>query len=273
MSELRSQRVVHSMAMPFTVEVDGLPNASAVDDAVEAFHADLEWSNAVFSLWDGASALSRLARGDVTVEDCPPEVSEVLDLCDHYRTLTDGAFDARRPDGSVHANGMVDPTGIVKGWAVERAARHLDEAGATDWLVAASGDIWTAAAGRARRLGIADPREAGDPRGKPVVDVVELGGAESLGNTARALASSGGAQDADHIWDPVTGLPARHVMQASVIGSSLVAADAWATAIVAGGLEVVPLAVAAGLEVLVINGVRMDGTLAAQASPGWPSVL
>ncbi|PKQ25085.1 MAG: thiamine biosynthesis protein [Actinobacteria bacterium HGW-Actinobacteria-4] len=261
MNAPRHQRVVHSMAMPFTVDVEGIDTRAAFDGAVAAFHADLEWSNAVFSLWDPSTPLSRYARGEITVDECPPEVGDVLDLCDHYRGLTGGAFNAERPDGTV------DPTGIVKGWAVERAARHLVQAGATDWLVGASGDVWTAEGARSRRLGIADPREVGDPQGKPVVDVVELGGER------RALATSGGAQDEDHIWDPVTGLPARHIRQASVIGASLVEADAWATAIVAGGIEVVPLATAAGLEVLVVTGVRIDGTLAAQASPGWPSVL
>jgi thiamine biosynthesis lipoprotein len=247
------------MAMPFTVEATGIANQDAFDVAVTAFHADLEWSNSVFSLWDTATPLSRLARGEIDVRDCPREVREVLDLCDYYGEVTDGAFDARRGDGTV------DPTGLVKGWAVERAARHLDEAGATDWLIGASGDVLTSAGSRPRRLGIADPRVSGDPQGKPVVDVVELSG------SLRALASSGGAQDEDHIWDPVTGLPARHVMQASVAAASLVEADAWATAIVAGGTDLISRAVERGLEVLVITGKRLDGDLAAQASLGWPS--
>ncbi len=249
---------VHAMAMPFSVTLEGAqPDAAA--RAIAAFHRDLVWADNVFSLWKDDSDLSALSRGEATLDECHPEVREVLEACEWFRGVTDGGFDARRPDG------VLDPTGLVKGWAVARASRHLTLA-APDWIVAASGDILTAGL-RRREVGIANPRVKGDPTGTPVIDVIELGG------ELRAVATSSGAQVADHIWDPVTGEPARHYMQVSVAGIDLTECDAFATAIAGGGPRVVARALERGLEVLLVHGGRYDGTFDADSSPGWPSVL
>lgn len=252
--------VVHAMAMPFTIEADGLATRESFERATAALHEDLMWADAVFSLWDDSSVVSRYSRGELTLDECPREVREVFETCEWFRDATGGGFDARRADG------VVDPTGVVKAWAVARAVRQLERAGATDWMVGAAGDVLAAPAGRDRQLGIADPRTGGDPQGGPLVDAVILSG------RMRALATSGGAHNADHIWDPATGEPARTVMQASVVGSDLVECDAWATALVAAGAPAVPRAVARGLHVLIIEKERPDGSLVAHSSEGWPSV-
>lgn len=257
MESLRT--TVHSMAMPFDVELVGC-DPQVAERAVHDFHAQLDWADQVFSLWKEDSVLSQWQRGEVTLEEAPPEFREVLEACEWFRSATHGGFDARRADG------VLDPTGLVKGWAVARAAREFAYSGATDWMVSASGDVLVAGTAT-RRIGIADPRVHGDPTGTPVVDVIELGGALT------AVATSGGAQVVDHIWDPATGEVARHFMQVSVAGRDLAVADAWATAIAGGGPRVVGLALAQGLEVLVITGGRHDGTFDAQSSPGWPSVV
>ena len=249
---------VHAMAMPFVVEIDG-GDPRACEPAAAAFHADLVWADEVFSLWRKDSYLQLLLRGDLTLDESPRELREVLEACEWFRHATGGGFDARRGDG------VLDPTGLVKGWAVAQAARHLAGAGGTGWMVGASGDVVVGGAAT-RRIGIADPRVKGDPTGSPVVDAVELGGAFT------ALATSGGAQVVDHIWDPVTGEVARHFMQVSVAGRDLTEVDAWATAIAGGGPRIVPAALERGLEVMLVLGERYDGTYDAQTSPGWPSV-
>lgn len=246
---------VMAMAMPFDVTVTGLAELDRAA-AVRAFLAELVAADEAFSLYKPQSWMSRLSRGEVTRVDCPQPVREVLALCDQYRELTGGAFDARRPDG------VLDPTGVVKTWAVAQATSHLGEA--ESWLVSASGDV--ASHGAAFTVGIADPHVHGDPAGTDVVDVVRLGG------DVTALATSGGAQVASHIWDPVTGDVARHFMQVSVAGADLVACDVWATAICAGGPRAMEAAVAAGLEVLAIRGGRSGGGFDAVATPGWPTV-
>ncbi len=266
--------VVESMAMPFVVEIVRDPSivgAPGPDDeacarAVEAFHRDLDWADDVFSLWRPETPLSRLARGEISVDDCPPAVGEVLAECERYRELTGGAFDARRPDG------VLDPTGIVKTWAVARAAWRIEALGAAGWLIGASGDALAYGVGPDLgpwRVGIADPRRAGDPQAAEGLDVVRLGA--GVDAPYRAVASSGTAQHGEHIWNPTTGRREAAFLQASVVGGDLVECDAWATAIVAGGEAVAAEAQRHGLEVLcVATDAGDEGALRALVSPGWP---
>lgn len=251
---------VTAMGMPFLIEFHGPESETVAADAVRLFHTALRRADDVFSLFLDDSELSRLNRGEITVDDCAPEMLEILQSCEWYRGATLGGFDARLPD-------RLDPSGIVKGWAVAKGAVAFDHVGAKAWMVGASGDILVSGGDETWRIGIADPRVKGDPTGTPVVDVVTLGG------RFRALATSGSAQHGDHVWDPTTGQGARHYVQVSVVAKDLVDADAWATAIAAGGETVLSAALDAGFEALVITSERCDGTLAAHASAGWPSVL
>ena len=254
------QATVTAMGMPFRITVHEPQSASAVAQAVTQFHGELLWADEVFSLFKDDSELSRLNRGELAVDECAPEMLEILQSCEWYRSATLGGFDARRPD-------HLDPSGLVKGWAVARGAQAFDRIGASSWMVGASGDILVSGEGREWRIGIADPRHSGDPHNNPVVDVVCLGG------KWKALATSGSAQHGLHIWDPRTGEGAQHYVQVSVVGPDLVTADAWATAIAAGGDTILAAALDQGLEALVINAARCDGTLRAEASEGWPSVI
>jgi thiamine biosynthesis lipoprotein len=251
---------VTAMGMPFTVQFHEPASEDAAAAAVKQFHAALMHADDVSSLFKDDSELSRLNRGEITVDECEPEMLEIMQACEWYRGATLGGFDARRPEA-------LDPSGIVKGWAVAKGAADFDNVGARAWMVGASGDILVSGGTSTWRIGIADPRVKGDPAGSPVIDVVTLGG------KLRALATSGSAQHGDHIWDPATGVGARHYLQVSVIAGDMVTADAWATAIAAGGDTVLSAALDAGCEALVITTERCDGTFAAHASAGWPSVL
>ncbi|MGC4174750.1 FAD:protein FMN transferase [Demequina sp.] len=247
-------RRLRAMAMAFDVTLDGLASEAAATSAIDAVHRELMRADDLFSLFRPDTPMSALATGAAGLEDMPDEVLEVLRLCEAYRHATGGAFDIKRADG------VLDPTGVVKTWAVSQAATRLGNV--PSWLIAASGDVL--AHGGERRVGIADPAVKGDPAGSKVLDVVTIGGAFT------AVATSGSAQVADHIWDPVTGKPARHFVQASVAGNDIVECDAWATAICAGGAPVVERAAAAGLEVLIVTSGRSQGGYEAVSTPGWP---
>jgi len=248
---------LRAMAMGFDLTLDNAPSDAAAKSAIAAFHRELLAADDLFSLFRPETPMARLASGAATLDDMPVEVIEVLRLCESYRVATGGAFDANRPDG------VIDPTGIVKTWAVSRATTHLGDV--PSWLVSASGDV--VAHGGERRIGIADPAVKGDPAGSKVLGVAVIGGEFA------AIATSGSAQVADHIWDPVTGEPARHFLQASVAGQDLVECDVWATAICAGGAPVVERAVGAGLEVLIVASGRSQGGYEAFQSAGWPSAV
>jgi thiamine biosynthesis lipoprotein len=254
------QDTVTAMGMPFLVELHAPESETVAAVAVQHFHAALRRADDVFSLFRDDSELSRLNRGEITLEACAPEMGEILQSCEWYRGATLGGFDARLPD-------RLDPSGIVKAWAIAKGATAFDSVGASAWMVGAKGDILVSGEGPTWRVGIADPRVKGDPTGAPAIDVVTLGGA------LRALATSGSAQHGDHVWDPVTGRGARHYVQVSVVADDMVNADAWATAIAAGGERVLSAALDAGYEALVITQELCDGSFRAHASAGWPSVI
>ncbi len=111
--------VEHVMGMPVRVSGD--------IDAKRVF-AWLRWVDATFSTYRPDSEISRLGRGERF--DPHPLVREVLDRCEELRVETDGWFDAC-------AGGRLDPSGYVKGWAVERAAGY----GRGRCLIDAGGDV------------------------------------------------------------------------------------------------------------------------------------
>ena len=69
----------------------------------------------VFSTYHPDSHLNRLSRQEIRLADCPPAVAEVLAMCAVVTRRSGGYFSARYA-------GRLDPTGMAKGWAVERAS-------------------------------------------------------------------------------------------------------------------------------------------------------
>jgi thiamine biosynthesis lipoprotein len=191
--------------------------------ALDAAEAVLHGADAAFSTYREDSWITRLARRQVRPRDLPAEVVEVLELCAEVERLTDGWFSARwRGDGSL------DPTGVVKGWAAERASRLLIAEGFPDHCVNAAGDVAVAgrpADRRGWRIGVADPRQ---PRAL-------LGVVAAPRTDAFAVATSGTAERGGHVLDPRTGRPADAVLSATVAGPVLSLADGLATALVAAG--------------------------------------
>jgi thiamine biosynthesis lipoprotein len=148
------------------------------------------------------------------VLDASPDVVEVLDACTWLEHLSDGVFNARRPDGSI------DPAGFVKGWAAERAARLLAEAGLKNYYLRIGGDIQshgTQATGDKWRVGIVDPHDA--TRIHSYVDIPENW----------AIATSGVAERGQHIWGKDSQPTNSQFSSMTVIGPHLMWADAFAT--------------------------------------------
>ena len=194
-----------------------------IDPAViEASFDSLREVDRRFSTWLPESEISRLGRGELTVAACSADVREVLALCEIVRVQSRGAFDIRAGRGSAGP----DPSGLVKGWGLERAARLLDAGGARNYSLNGGGDIVTRglADGRRWRIGIRHP-DHGD-RVAAVVAATDL-----------AVATSGLYERGDHIVDPATGRPPFELRSVTVIGPSLTFADAYATAALVMGLE------------------------------------
>ncbi len=194
--------------------------------------AILHEADRIFSLYKPESPLSRLARGETSVAECPPVVNQIWDACEAWEKVTDGWFSAFTPQHTF------DPSGIVKTWAAKRAAEYVAEQGIIDFTLNAGGDVLISDGATEAvdwRMGISKPVSiAADGAG--VLTVVDLS------DTAfRAMATSGSAERGSHIWDPKFGgliaaddKPER-LVQVSVIARDLVTADVWATAAFAEG--------------------------------------
>jgi thiamine biosynthesis lipoprotein len=206
-------RVEHVMGMAVSIDVRGVD--AGTDDAVADVVRWLHWVDATFSTFKETSPVSMIARGELSTDDAPAEVREILGLAAALAGETRGYFDIR-------AGGRLDPSGVVKGWAVERASAALAAAGCTSHCVNAGGDIRVR--GGPWRIGIAHPlvRDA-------LTSVVEL--------TDGAVATSGTAERGLHIIDPHTARPAIELASVTVVGPDLAVADAYATAAMAMGLD------------------------------------
>ena len=90
-----------------------------LDRCVDAAESVLHEADGVFSTWKSHSPLSRLRRGELTIGEVPTAVLDVLDECRTARRLSRGWFDPWSLPGGV------DPTGLVKGWAAQRALDPL----------------------------------------------------------------------------------------------------------------------------------------------------
>lgn len=206
--------VEHVMGMPVSLALRGRHQAD--DRAVSAWcevMATLRWVDEVFSTYRPDSFVSRLSRGEVDVDQCPPEVAEVLALGDRAQAASDGAFSIWRPH--------LDPTGVVKGWAVDNAADHLRQLPETDFCLSAGGDMVCRSFGEAWKVGIENPL---DPARLIATVPVHVGG----------VATSGTAHRGAHLWDGRGGIP-QGVASVTVVADTLTWADIDATAAYALG--------------------------------------
>jgi len=210
--------VDHVMGMPISLALRGRhTHDHAALEAWAEVMADLREVDRVFSTYREDSWISRLGREEVQLTECPVEVHEVLALAADARSSSGGAFDVRLPraDGST----TLDPSGIVKGWAVDRAARYLRPLEDTDFCLSAGGDM-VCSTGRAGspdwRIGIEDPRDL-----TRVLAVVPVRNG--------AVATSGLVHRGAHIVDPRTGATPTTWASVTVIGEDLTTADTEAT--------------------------------------------
>lgn len=202
--------------MPVTAHVVGeIVEKGAIDDVF----AELERLDRIFSPFIDTSEVSRINRGDLVPEEAGTLMTEVINLCRQYERATDGYF-------SAWAGGRFDPSGLVKGWAIDRACSILDRHGYRNFYLDAGGDVQTRgeqSADQPWRVGIRHPVE----RDK-VACVVLVSGS--------AVATSGSYEKGEHIIDPHTGRAPSAFLSFTVVGPDILQADVFATAGFAMGL-------------------------------------
>jgi FAD:protein FMN transferase len=210
------ERLRHAEDVMGTVFSFDIPAAAA--GALPQVLGWLHWVDDTFSPYRADSDVSRFGRGELALTECAPELAEVIGECAAIRDLSGGFF-------TDTPGGRFDPSGLVKGWAIEHGAAMLSAAGFTDHCVNGAGDMQCTGEpepGRPWRVGITNPL-------RPGTLAVILAGRDF------AVATSGTAERGLHIVTPHTGRAATELASITVAGPRITAADAYATAAFAMG--------------------------------------
>jgi len=206
---------VMGTVVSFLVDPENLPNAQ-VHLALDEACAELHRLDERFSRWNVDSELSRLRAGEV--HGSSDLMDEVFQLCADACNISNGFFNPWSMPGGF------DPTGLVKGWAAERALSILAQRGVTAALINAGGDVCVLA-GRSYEVGIRHPLIP-----DALCAVVPVNS---------AVATSGIYERGSHLINPFGGEIA--AVSATVVGGRLAIADALATALAVGGASVLYL--------------------------------
>ena len=201
--------------MPVTVHV---VDEAVEPDAIEEAIAEFRTLDQVFSPFQPDSAVSRINRHELEVDRAGELVQQAIGLCRMYESATDGYF-------SAWVGGRFDPSGLVKGWAIDRACSILAGRGCTNYFVDAGGDVQTSGVnegGSPWRVGVRNPIF----RDKFATVIMASG---------VAVATSGTYEKGAHIVDPHTGNATEALLSLTVVGPDIVEADVLATAAFAAG--------------------------------------
>ena len=200
------------MGMPITLEVSDLFVTEEIfNDVFDYF----DYVDKKFSTYKDNSEITRINNGQLKEKDYSQDMKEVFVLCEETKKLTDGYFDIK------FENGKYDPSGLVKGWAINNAAKLLKKDGFNNFYVDAGGDIEVSgknSLGQDWRVGIKNPFNQ-----EEIIKVVGISGA--------GIATSGTYIRGQHIYNPhKAGRLITEIVSLTVIGPNIYEADRFATA-------------------------------------------
>jgi FAD:protein FMN transferase len=211
---MRDVRII--MGMPITVEIVETQSQPILNAVYDYFSK----VDARFSTYKDHSEISAFNRGEIAESDFSVDMQEVFQLARQTEIESDGFFAIKGPDG------FIDPSGIVKGWAIRNASQLVRDAGFKNFYIDAGGDVQTAGVncdGKAWRVGIRSPFNDQD-----VIKAVQLKG--------QGIATSGTYVRGQHIYNPHDPQkPITDIVSLSVIGPDVLEADRFATAAFAMG--------------------------------------
>lgn len=203
------------MGMPVAVEIVGAGK--------ESLGRVFEYFTAIdkrFSTYKPHSEISKINRGEITPEEASKEMQEVFALAEQTKKDTNGYFDIAKPDGSI------DPSGLVKGWAIRNAAALVKSMGYNNYFLDVGGDIQSSGVDEAAHpwsVGIRNPFNSAE-----IVKVVYPRG--------RGVATSGTYIRGQHIYNPHEPEQALNdIVSLTVVGPDVYEADRFATAAFAMG--------------------------------------
>lgn len=205
------------MGMPTTITI--VEKKAKAEEIIEKVFSYFIYLDSIFSTYKPESEISKINKKILLLANASPIVREVLHLCEQTRKETNGYFDIKTEKG-------IDPSGIVKGYAIHQGAEILRKNGFKNFYVEIAGDIEVNGEnnGKKWRVGIENPFNR-----KELIKVLAL---ENMG-----IATSGNYIRGKHIYDPVNKKKADAIISISVIGPNAFEADRFATAAFAMGIK------------------------------------
>ncbi len=214
---MKQTRII--MGMPVTLDVADVGIPKAAEAAImESVFAYFTYIDEKFSPYKAESELSLINNGCLRKDQASEDMQIIFALAEQTRQATDGYF-------NIDNNGCYDPSGIVKGWAINYAAIILHQKGLSNFYVEAGGDLQVAGKnhhGEKWQVGIRNPF---DPD-----QIVKVLAVSDCG-----VATSGTYLQGQHIYNPRDRRPITDIVSLTVIGPTIYDADRFATAAFAMG--------------------------------------
>ena len=190
------------MNMPVTVEI---LDTKILEGDIEKVFDYFREVDEKYSPFKTTSEVAKLNRGELVSDEMKVILRQAQDL----KISTDGYFDIVRPDGKI------DPSGIVKGWAIKNAAQILKKAGYKKFFVDAGGDAEIV--GKNWKWGIRNPFNRSQ-----IIKVLSLSDC--------GIATSGTYERGQHIYNPITkNTEITDIVSLTVIGPDVFEADKFTT--------------------------------------------
>jgi thiamine biosynthesis lipoprotein len=212
---MKENRII--MGMPVVIEI---VDSNATKEVFAEIFNYLISVDEQFSTYKKNSEITLYNEGKISPEKLSDDMKKVFKLSEETKIQTDGFFD-------INYNGKIDPSGLVKGWAIYNAANILRKRGFKNFYVEIAGDIEVAGlngAGEKWTIGIRNPFNK-----KENVKVVHL--------SEKGIATSGNYERGKHIYNPVAKKQAEENASLTVIGPNIYEADRFATACFAMGKD------------------------------------
>ena len=206
------------MGMTIIVEI---VDPHATQGSINKVFEYLEYVDTKFSTYKDTSEIMSINKGEIKEQNASEDMKEVFKLAEETKKATDGYFDIHKPDG------QIDPSGLVKGWAIRNSAHILDKEGFKHFYVDVGGDVEVRGHNLDNKkwsIGIRNPFNK-----EEIVKIVHL--------TNRGIATSGTYIRGQHIYNPHKVGPLEEIKSLTVIGPNVYEADRYATAAFAMGTK------------------------------------
>lgn len=234
------------MGMSATIE---LADKQATEANIEAIFDYFKYVDEAFSTYKKTSEISQINAGQIMPQNYSTDMQKVLAACEITKQETRGYFDI------IH-NEKLDPSGYVKGWAIQRATTKLLEQGLENFYLEISGDIQLmgcSSVGEPWVIGIRNPFNPSE-----IIKRVSLSG--------KGIATSGTSMQGQHIYNPlIPNTPITQVVSLTVISKDIVDSDRFATAAFAMGTQ----GIAFIAQIPSFEGYQIDALGVATFTPGF----